>query len=110
MYEAYKDCSKKEIVLWCDGRDDGDEDGEDGLRKSRKINHITRKSKREEKEDRVKELTEKLQELHSNKLGLSEVQFRLWARVIENGVHESKETPPQVPMITGSNIRRKIRS
>ena len=39
-------------------------------------------------------------------MGLSDVQFHLWARMIENGVHASKEFPPQVPMITGNTPHR----
>ncbi len=34
------------------------------------------------------------------------MQFRLWARMIENGVHASKDIPPQVPMITGNTPHR----
>ena len=106
MYKAYKDCPQKEITLWCDGRG-GDECSEDTHRKRRRVESSAPKSKREEKEDHVKELTEELQALHGDNLGLSEVQFRLWARMIENGVHVSKETPPQIPMITGSLLQRK---
>lgn len=29
-------------------------------------------------------------------------KLRLWARMIANGVHESTEEPPNVPMITGT--------
>ncbi len=37
MYEAYKDCPKKEILLWCDGQN-ADEENEDSQSiKRRKI-------------------------------------------------------------------------
>ena len=35
-------------------------------------------------------------------MNLSEVQYRLWARMLVTGVHSSKDNPPQFPMITGS--------
>ena len=33
-------------------------------------------------------------------------KLRLWARMIANGVHESTEEPPNVPMITGTVPKR----
>ena len=65
-------------------------------------------SKREEAEQRVVEIAEELKELHENKLQLSEVQYSLWARMLVTGVHSSKESPPQVPVITGSTPRRSV--
>ena len=38
---------------------------------------------------------------------LSEVQYRLWARMIITGVHSDKDTPPQIPIITGIIPKRK---
>ena len=64
-------------------------------------------TKREETEQRVVEIAEELREMHENSLKLSEVQYRLWARMLVTGVHSSKENPPQVP-ITGSTPRRQI--
>ena len=40
--------------------------------------------------------------IHSDKCNLSDPQYRLWAKMITNGLHSSKETPPYVPMITGT--------
>ena len=48
-----------------------------------------------------------LQELHSGKLELNDTQYRLWARMIVSGIHASKDTPPQVPLITGVTPKRK---
>ena len=45
-----------------------------------------------------------LKELHKEKY--SEPQFRLWARMISNGLHSSKSDPPQVPMIVGHSGTR----
>ena len=42
--------------------------------------------------------------MHSDKCNLSDPQYRLWARMITNGIHSSKETPPQVLMITGLRL------
>ena len=39
--------------------------------------------------------TEELKELHDDPL------YRLWARMIVNGLHSAKDVPPQVPMVTG---------
>ena len=64
-------------------------------------------SKREEKELEVEELAKELEELNEERLDLSEVQYRLWARMITTGIHSSKDTPPQVPMITGITPRKK---
>ena len=106
MYTAYATCSGKEILLWCDGRDNEDCGPKS---KRRKTSDVV--SKREETEQRVLEIAEELEEMHEddNTLNFSEVQYRLWARMIVTGVHNSKESPPQVPMITGSTPRRSQR-
>lgn len=103
MYTAYASCPHKEILLWCDS---GDSDEEPPKNKKRKTSDTM--SKREETEQRVVEMADELKEMHEGKLELSEVQFRLWARMLVTGVHSSKETPPQIPMITGSTPRRQM--
>ena len=95
MYTANASCPRK---LRCDSRD-----GDEELPKSKTSDST---SKREETEQRVVETAEELREMHEDKLKLSEVQFRLWARMLVTGVHSSKETPPQIPMITDSTPRR----
>ena len=102
MYITYASCPGKEILLWCDSR--GDEDCDESRSKRYKSSSAT--TKREETEDRVAKIAEELKQLHEDKLKLSEVQYRLWARMLVTGVHSSKETPPQVPMITGNTPRR----
>lgn len=99
----YKNCNNYDIMLWCDGRSVGSETS----KKKKKLDTFV--SKREEKEQRVEELSKELQELNSENLDLNEVQYRLWARMISTGIHSSKETPPQVPMITGITPKRKKR-
>ena len=105
MYSAYATCLGKEILLWCDGRGGEDTDEEYPKSKRRKASDVT--SKREETEQRVIEIADELKQLHQDKLELSEVQYRLWARMLVTGVHCSKENPPQVPVITGTTPRRK---
>ena len=48
-------------------------------------------SKREEAEQHIVEIAEELKELHEDKLKLSEVQYRLWARMLVTG----KRTHPK---------------
>ena len=52
--------------------------------------------------DIFKSLKEKHKEMELPKL-------RLWARMIANGVHESTEEPPDIPMITGTIPKRSKR-
>ena len=40
--------------------------------------------------------------MHSENHNYTEPQYRLWARMVQNGIHTSKDSPPQVPMITGA--------
>ena len=107
MYTAYATCPGKEILLWCDGRG-GEVGGEDEQPKSKRRKGGDVSSKREETEQRVVDIAEELKELHEDNLKLSEVQYRLWARMLVTGVHSSKENPPQVPMITGTTPRRQV--
>ena len=101
----YFNCLTDDIMLWCDGRSDTIETPKSKRRKT-SDNIIT---KREEKEMKVEELADELKELNEDRLGLTEIQYRLWARMISNGIHSSKDTPPQVPMITGVTPKRKKR-
>jgi len=73
----------KDIFLWCDGCDDS--------RKRQKDESPTL-SKRACKETEVDGVCNELKELHSKKY--SEPQYRLWARMIVNGIHASKDEPP----------------
>ena len=49
----------------------------------------------------MEDLAKELQELHGDRLELNDTQYHLWARMIVTGIHASKDTPPQVPLITG---------
>ena len=51
-----------------------------------------------------------LKDMHSGQYDYTDPQYRLWARMIINGIHSSKDTPPQVPMITGVTPTRTRKS
>ena len=96
MYSYYNPSRDKQLILWCDGQDD-DNTVSASNKKWRKVEETHSKTKREEKEV-VEELAKELMDLHEDKMQLSETQYRLWARLIVNGVHISKKTPPKFPM------------
>lgn len=108
LYDVYSKQPGKEIVLWCEGRQNDQDSGDDSSSKAKrkKIKDDGHKSKREEKEDNVKVLAEELQEQHKDKLDLNEVQYRLWSRMIITGVHSSKDVPPQIPLIVGTTPKK----
>ena len=94
-------------MLWCDGREDECTEStpsRSSKRRKKSEEHVT---KREEKEQHVEDLSKELQELHGDRLELNDTQYRLWARMIVTGIHASKDTPPQVPLITGVTPKRK---
>ena len=100
----YSTCTSQELMLWCDSRSASDVETPNSKRRKTGEGNL---SKREEKELEVEELAKELKELNEERLDLSEVQYRLWARMITTGIHSSKDTPPQVPMITGIAPRKK---
>lgn len=103
MYSELKVADKNDVCLWCDGCSEGNE-GE-SQRKRKRDASPGPTSKRAEKEREIDDLVSDLKEMHREKRNLSDPQYRLWARMITNGIHSSKETPPQVPMITGTPTR-----
>ena len=105
MYTAYACSPQREIMLWCDSRESDDNQPRN---KKRKTGDTV--TKREETEQRVLDMAEELKEMHKEKMTLSEVQYRLWARMLVTGIHSSKDNPPQVPMITGGTPRRPVGS
>ena len=97
LEEMYKlGCT--EFLLWCDGVSDDKES------QKRQKDTSPPPSKRAAKEMEVDTICSDLKELHKEKY--SEPQFRLWARMISNGLHSSKSDPPQVPMIVGNSGNR----
>ena len=83
--------SSTDFFLWCDGCCD------DSKKRQREVSPTP--SKRAAKEMEVDGICTELKDLHKGKY--TEPQYRLWARMIVNGVHSSKNDPPQVPMIVG---------
>ena len=55
----------------------------------------------------MEDLAKEIQELHQEKLELGGTQYHLWARMIVSSIHASKDTPPQVPLITGVTPKRR---
>ena len=102
MYFAFQQSGKADIFLWCDGVCD---EGEvTPARKRKRPNDDCPPTKRAEKESEVDDITIDLKDLHGDKY--TEPQYRLWARMIINGLHSSREAPPDIPMITGFNPTR----
>lgn len=102
LHAMYSRCSH-EIMLWCDGPSEPSA-------KRAKTSECGHGTKREEKEAKVEELAKELKERNDEKLQLNEAQYRLWARMIITGVHCDKDTPPQIPVITGVIPKRKEKS
>ena len=100
MYVSFTCSGKTSICLWCEGNSD------DSSSRKRNRDGSPGPSKRAVKEREVDDITEELKELHDN---YSDPQYRLWARMIVNGLHSSKDVPPQVPMITGVTPTRSTR-
>lgn len=100
MYAKFK--GKKNIPLWCDGKEmpyDEDDEEEEHSRKKRKKNKDTLTKKVSEQEEELESVFQKLRGMHENKW--SGPQYRLWARAIVSGVHESSDHPPNAPMFSG---------
>ena len=99
MYTAVRQAGKTDICLWCDGWQK--EKDSDSSQKRRRDSSPVSTSRRAVKEKEIDELLVELKETHVDDLDLSDPQYRLWARMIVNGIHSSKDTPPKVPMISG---------
>ena len=96
-----------QIMLWCGGPEDNYAGSTPSRISKKRKRSEEPATKRAEKEQHVEDLTKELQELHGDKVDLNDTQYRLWARMVVSGVHASKDTPPQVPLITGVTPRRK---
>ena len=107
MYAMMNQAGKTDVCLWCDGRED---EGGCRSRKRKRDGSSAPSSKRAEKEKEVEDIAVELRALHGQEKHFSDPQYRLWARMIVNGIHTSKETPPNVPMITGITPTRSSRA
>ena len=104
----YATLTMREIFLWCEvqkpamakekkrcAEDDSNADAKRGKQ---------RRTKRDIHEDQCDEYYEELSKIHGD--NYSSVQLRLWARMLANGLHNDKNEPPAVPMITGVTPKR----
>lgn len=102
LQSMYKNI-KKSVLLWCDRRADTSKSPEtEPLSKNRK-----RKASSETAVVNIRQQIEKdvegsvntLKEKHGSTYSIP--QYRLWARMIVAGNHDSLEEPPRIPAITG---------
>ena len=106
MYSSLKKSGKTDVYLWCDGYS---EEADESSRKCKRDDSLGPQSKRATKEKEVDDLAAEIKEIHSKDHNYSDPQYRLWARMIVNGLHSSKDIPPEVPMITGVTPTRPTR-
>ena len=92
MYEAH--FPGDTITLWCDAKDNR-------KRKTDDITTETPPTKREQRESEDKKIFTDLQEKQKDKYSIP--QLKLWAKLIRSGAHASYDTPPNIPLITGSS-------
>ena len=98
MYESFNE--EDDIKLWCEAK---------GKENSGKRGNENRedepKSKRERNYDVEAEIRAQLEEKHATKY--TGPVYVLWAKFIRNGRHESYDTPPPIPLITGEQRGKK---
>lgn len=106
MYSAFREAGKTDICLWCDGRQEEKECNEGNSQKrSKRDSSPIPTSRRAVKEKEIDDLFVELKEMHAGELDLRDPQYRLWARMVVNRIHSSKDVPPNVPMISGVTPR-----
>lgn len=84
-----------DIPLWCDA--------ESGQRKKGKRKRDDSEKDKDRDED-IDEVYDELYKKHGSNYTVP--QLRLWARMIDCGTHESRDTPPSVPMIVGPQPKK----
>ena len=92
----YTQHSTGEIYLWCE------KIKEQNPPNSKKKKEDSYGSKRQEKDFKFDKIFEELCKKHGS--AYTRPQFKLWARMITNDIHDSVDHPPNVPMITGTAI------
>ena len=86
------------ISMWCDAREASDEDSSPSRDQERSRERSPKRSptkkcgKREDKENEVDDIFQDLKIRHGD--DYSGPQLRLWARMVSNGVHEDRDSPP----------------
>ena len=109
MYGSGSVTADKEIILWCDKKCENVPDLPSRKRKSTstKLEDGSSSSKlsRTEENEELLLIMDKLKDKHSS--NYTDPQLRLWAKFIQSRRHESLDTPPNIPLITGSTDTRK---
>lgn len=110
--KAMYSCTKEgNVFLWCDKRVVTDSEAESSSRASRKRSNddptpLAKKATAyAAREGEIEDVADELKELHGNKY--SYPQYKLWARMLQNGQHKDKDKPPNVPLITGSYVKER---
>ncbi len=85
------------MTLWCERRVSGMPENSTSDRENELP--APKKTKREQTEADTDEAFQQLREKHPKMEG---PKLRLWAKLIQSGRHESYDTPPQIPLITGA--------
>ena len=96
MYQSV--CEGDEIKLWCEAKSHARKSSEERLDEEPK-------SKRQKYDDIEADIRAQLEEKHSTKY--TAPVYTLWAKFIRSGRHESYDTPPEIPLITGEQKGRK---
>ena len=100
---------KGNILLWCDGRSTDSMDSPDCAssrgrkRKSPSVSEPVL-SKRQQLDENIQDTVKELKEKHGSKYSFP--QLRLWARMIAARNHDSTDSPPLIPAITGIQPKR----
>jgi len=89
MYDKHK--LGGEIMLWCDAR------CKDSMRTGRKryTDSDSGLLKRQEKEEELEIVFKDLKSKHGDKFSLP--HLKLWSRMVNNGLHEDMDSPPDIP-------------
>ena len=99
MYKTFK--PGDEIILCCDGTPvEATKSTREGKKRKNEGSTEEPPSKRKAKEDIVDEITKILQEKHGETWSIP--QYRLWARMKHNDQHSSLDTPPSIPIFSGT--------
>ena len=93
------------ITIWCDGKGKTEDMSVSRKWKKDADDTDTSLSKREERECQQQKLYDELSKKHSDKK-YTDPQLKLWDKLIQSGMHDSCDTPPNIPLITGGNTKK----
>ena len=104
MYDSGKVTADKEIILWCDKKGENVPDLPSRKRKSASTpsedGSSSSKVSRTKENEALLQIIDKLKDKHLS--NYTDPQLRLLAKFIKSRRHESLDTPPNIPLITGS--------